>query len=321
MASAGPVDLSVELELNEWNGAVEPRVVLGTLYPGEGDGDPEAAPELLGAGEFWRRLDAEAALDLTGWPPSPADAGVRERVDRRSASVPATIAALASSGKAVLALCADAIRRRELVERAVRPARFGGGELALVSARLGEAEVAAAETRVTAAGAGVVLADWAALARDPGLAQRFAHVVIVDPAPFAHLERVAERGEGWLHRLDGRGEAEFALRVHTDQWPSRSSLAALYRGLAGRPDAIEAPLARELLCGDGRTHPHSPEVAARAARVLCELELLRWDGDGVDRRLRVVSSSGTDLERSHAFRFYRDRLEEGRRFLSERRQT
>ena len=92
-------------------------------------------------------------------------------------------------------------------------------------------------------------------------------------------------------------------------------------GLAGRPDAIEAPLARELLCGDGRAHPHSPEVAARAARVLCELELLRWDGDGEDRRLKVVSSSGTDLERSHAFRFYRDRLEEGRRFLSERRQT
>ncbi len=33
VAAAGPVDVSLELELNEWNGAVEPRVVLGELYP------------------------------------------------------------------------------------------------------------------------------------------------------------------------------------------------------------------------------------------------------------------------------------------------
>ena len=32
-AASGPLDLSVELELNEWNGAIEPRVVLGTAYP------------------------------------------------------------------------------------------------------------------------------------------------------------------------------------------------------------------------------------------------------------------------------------------------
>ena len=30
---ADPVDVSLKLELNEWNGAVEPRVVLGELYP------------------------------------------------------------------------------------------------------------------------------------------------------------------------------------------------------------------------------------------------------------------------------------------------
>ena len=97
----------------------------------------------------------------------------------------------------MLALCADAIRRRELVESAVRPARFGGGELGLVSARLADAEVAAAEARVAVAGAGVVLADWAALARDPGLAGRFEHIVVIDPLPFAHLEALVGAGAGW----------------------------------------------------------------------------------------------------------------------------
>ena len=320
-ASAGPVDLSVELELNEWNGAVEPRVVLGSLYPDE-DGATAEPSSLPGPEEFWRRFELERALDLGAWPPAARPVGpVRERVDRPPGSAPATIAALASSGASVLALCADALRRRELVERAVRPARFGGGELALISGRLPDAEIAAAEARVTGAGSGVILADWAALARDPGLAERCAHVVVVDPPPFEYLERLAHRGEGWVHRLDGRAEAEFALRVHADEWPSRSSLAALYRELAGAGAPLTAARARELLCGERRAHPLSPEVAARAARVLGELELLRWHGDGPERTLGVVSSSGTDLERSEAFRAYRDRLEEGRQFLSERRQS
>ena len=66
----------------------------------------------------------------------------------------------------MLAVCADAIRRRALGERAARPARFGGGEVAIVSARLPDAQGAAAVARVEEAGAGVVLADWAAIARD-----------------------------------------------------------------------------------------------------------------------------------------------------------
>ena len=234
----------------------------------------------------------------------------------------ATIAALASSGEAVLALCADAIRRRALVEDVARPARFGGGELAIVSARLGDQAVAAAEARVTAAGCGVVLADWAALARDPGLAGRFAHLVLVDPPPFAHLERLCAAGDGYLHRLYGKPEREFALRVHADEWPSRGSLAALYRALGARAgDRLVAAHARTVLCGEGRAHPLSPEAAARSARVLGELGLLGWHGSGADRALGVVSSAGTDLERSPAFVAYRERYEEGRRYLSEGRQS
>ncbi len=316
--SQGPLDVSVELELNEWNGSIEPRVVLGELYPAEPVAPP--ADEQLEAVEFWRRLERELDHELVEWPPpAPPAAGTRELIDRRRGSGVAAIAALASSGERVLALCADAIRRRELVERAARPARFGGGELAIVSARLPDGLVAAAEARVTGAGAGVVLADWPALERDPGLAQRFEHLVVVDPPPFAHLERICRAGEGFIHRLDGDPEAEFALRIHTEQWPSRAWLAGIYRALAARPGSvgsIESPNARAILCGEPRSHPLSPEVAGRSARVLGELGLISWQRSGDARTLGVVSSQGTDLDRSGAFVAYRDRYEEGRRFLS-----
>jgi hypothetical protein len=55
--------------------------------------------------------------------------------------------------------------------------------------------------------------------------------------------------------------------------------------------------------------------------VLTELGLLSWDGSTPNRTLRVVSSSGTDLEGSEAYVAYRDRYEEGRRYLTERRQN
>jgi single-stranded-DNA-specific exonuclease len=317
VAGGEPVDVSLRLELNEWNGAVEPRVVLGELYPLDGD---EGGPDEIADEEFWSRYERELELDLAWRPAAKGAAGAREQVARRG-SATAAIAALASSGETVLALCADALRRRRLVERAARPARFGGGELAIASSRLPDAAVAAAEARVIAAGCGVILADWAALARDPGLAARCRHLVVIDPAPFAHLDRLVELGEGYLHRFGDAAEAEFALRVHADEWPSRSSLAAVYRALGGAGDDLLPPDARRILCGDGRAHPHSPEVAARSARVLTELELLHWQGSGPNRVLSVVSSSGTDLERSEAFVAYRNRHEEGRRYLSERRQT
>ncbi len=223
----------------------------------------------------------------------------------------------------MLVVCADALRRRELIERAARPARFGGGEFAIVSGRLGDAPRAA--ERILAAGSGVILSDWAALARDPSLPARFEHLVIIDPAPHRHLDSLAASGSGYLHRVGGRAEAEFALRVHAEQWPSRASLAALFRGLreggAGGGQRLDAAAARELLCGGARSHPFSPEVAARSARVLRELRLLDWEGSGASRSLGVVSSGGTDLERSEAFVAYRERCEEGRRFLSEQRQS
>jgi single-stranded-DNA-specific exonuclease len=322
---ADPVDVSLKLELNEWNGAVEPRVVLGELYRG-GPAEAEERPYPTDR-EWWRRLDAEREARLDDWPApqiveAAGAADRRQVVDRRGSSGVATVAALVSSGDSVLALCADALRRRELVERAAAPARFGGGRVAIASGRLADDAVRAAVAGLGEAGCGVVLADWAALARVPSMAARFEHLVLIDPPPYPHLEQLASagrspRGErrcGFLHLAWGEAEIELALRVHEGEWPLRPALVSLYRALSdpGRAlrDALERP---------GR-HPCSPEVAGRRLRVLEEAGAVHWQPSGTTPALRVVSSETKDLELLQSFVAYRDRYEEGRRFLSRQRQ-
>jgi len=234
----------------------------------------------------------------------------------------AAVAALASSGDSVLALCADALRRRELVERAAAPARFGGGRVAIASGRLADDAVRAAIAELGEAGCGVVLADWAALARVPSMASGFQHLVLIDPPPFPHLEQLASAwrsavGEprcGFLHLAWGEAEIELALRVHGGEWPLRPALVSLYRALGDPGGDL-----RDALQGAGR-HPCSPEVAGRRLRVLEEAGAVRWQPSGTTPVLRVVSSETKDLELLQAFVAYRDRCEEGRRFLSRQRQ-
>jgi single-stranded-DNA-specific exonuclease len=366
-AASEPHDVSVRLELNEWNGAVTPRVVLNEIYPlkpdhevhpsGAGGDSVErlpriagpslhsSAPSDLGDGvpgapdeaEFWRRLDAELTADLADWPPtgfraaaseagSPEDRGPaprsgarREVLDRRGGSGVAAVAALASSGEAVLVLCADALRRRELVTRAVRPSRFGGGGVALASSRLSLGRGREALDQLRAQGSGLALADWSALAAQPTLAAGFAHVVVIDPAPFAHLDELAVAGVGYLHLLWSAGDAELALRSLAEEWPRRDSLGHFYRALRRQAEdegALSRAQAHATLSGAGHPYPRSPECAGRRLRVLEELGIVRWDGCGPDRMLGVVSSGATDLERSGAFNAYRRRYQEGERFLS-----
>jgi hypothetical protein len=321
-----PMDVSLKLELNEWNGMVEPRVVLGELYP-EGPAGEESERPYPTDQEWWRRLDAERETPLDDWPPprvvDAARAADRRRlVDRRGGSPVAALAALASSGSSVLAVCADALRRRELVERAAAPARFGGGRVAIASGRLADDAGRAAIGELCEAGCGVVLADWAALARAPSMAAQFEHLLLIDPPPHPHLEQLVSAGGsaagaqpgGFLHLAWGEAEVELAMRVHEAEWPRRPALVSLYRGLSD-PDRD----LRDALQGSGR-HPSSPEVAGRRLRVLEEAGAVRWQPSGTTPALRVVSSEAKDLEQLQVFVAYRDRYEEGRRFLSRQRQ-
>jgi single-stranded-DNA-specific exonuclease len=315
-----PVDLSVRLEVNQWNGAVEPRVVLNQLYPLAESGAGCAQPAT--DREWWDRLEAEHASRLDAWPPGCEEAGAasmvrREAVECAEGSGIAALVNLMSSGAAVLALCADASRRAALADRA-DPRRFGGEPPVHACGRCADAALRARLEGLHEHGPGLVLADWAALGGDRELPRRFEHVVLIDPPPFPHLEDVVARGPGYLHLAWGEGERGFALHAHDAEWEPGAAARSIYRELRRRGGEARGGEAITVLAGDG-AHPRTPEGAGRCARVLVELGLLTWEGDVGDRALRVVSSKGTALERSKAYLAYRARHEEGRRFLSRQR--
>jgi single-stranded-DNA-specific exonuclease len=277
----GPLDATFSLELNEFNGSVEPRLVLRHARacapaPIAIVGEPE---DYLAAAleELERPLDAVSEAGATGsnrpvaGAKEPAASGFR---DRRGGGIAGTIGALVASGEPVLVVAADAILRA----RHLQP-MLGGFELC----------------------------SHDALERDPSLARPDAHVVLLDP-PAGPL-----RQHGKLtHLAWGPAELRFAEQIHERQYDLRASLTATYRALRDAGGAAGEEL-EALLRGD----PQSPRPAALAGcviRVLAELSLVSLDPNS--RTLAVPVAQRTALERSAAFRAYQQRLEDGRRWLT-----
>ncbi|HET7455835.1 MAG TPA: single-stranded-DNA-specific exonuclease RecJ [Solirubrobacterales bacterium] len=324
------LDATVRLEVNHWNGSVEPRLVLRELYPleePEADGGQPTLPHTCTTdeAEWWTRFEAELNADLdretasnpdnSGSSRSRENGGGREVV-QGAASATVAIAELVSSGAGVLAVCADASRRAGLGNGATGLARFNGGAAAIACHRCGDEEI---ERLVGKADAGLAVVDYAALARAPELACAFEHVVLVDPPRSAHDEMLAglpcrDRGPGFLHLLWNDPEREFAGKALAEQWPGREAVAGSFRALRELGEAGGEGL-RKALAGTGN-YPLCPEAAARRFRVLSELGLLQGAPEGGAGVVRVVSSEKTELQRSAAFRAYGDRLSEAQRFLA-----
>jgi single-stranded-DNA-specific exonuclease len=327
-----PVDAAVRLEVNHWNGAVEPRVVLRELYPLE---DPSAEPapahhcECENV-EWWHRFESELRREAAG-SSSSRMARVSRPTGKRTAirgagSATATIAELVSSGAGVLAVCADASRRAALAAGATGLARFNGGAGRVACARCGAAALGAVAGR---GAGGLALVDYATLERDSALCARFEHVVLIDPPPSPALEALAslardsgEAGEGpgpgFLHPVWTDAEREFAVAVSDEGLASRKAVAAGFRRLREAGEASGEAL-RQALAGTG-AHPLSPEAAARCFRVLTELGLVAGEPNGGAGPVRVVSSEKTDLERSDAYRAYRADHSEAQRYLEKPKQ-
>jgi single-stranded-DNA-specific exonuclease len=284
-----PVDAAVRLEVNRWKGSVAPQVVLRELYPHEhGAEEPDAARE------WWQRFERALAAD-------PAEESAR------------------SSFVGLSATNSEPGAGRIEVRPRSSPAAVVG-ELASCGAGEVLAVVADCERRAALAGERVVLADGARLELEPGLAARFEHVVLVDPPAFAHLEALAMRPAsdgGYAHLAWGEAEHRFALAMLDEHLARREVLIALFRDLREAGEVSGAELF-EVLRGGGR-FPRGPEAAARCLRVLRELGLVQGEPRGGDGCVGVVSSEGTELERSAAYRAYGARHQEGQRFLERRK--
>jgi len=275
------VDVAVRLEVNRWNGAVEPRVVLREVYRRAEE------KESAEAEQWWQRFEDELARD----PAQDGDISQRDEVGPGrtvlvSRNAPAAVVnELAACGESVLALCADA------------------------------------ELRAAMACEGLRLADYAELERTPALAAEFVHVVLVDPPSSPWLAQLASRPHpdgGYTHRVWGDAEWRLAAKLLAEQLPQREALIAIFRDLRDL-DEVGGEELRSALRGKG-PHPRSAEAAARCFRVLAELGLVQGSPDGGSGEVGVVSSDGTDLERSASYRAYDARYQEACKFLEGQRQ-
>ncbi len=190
-----PVDATFRLALDEYRGAVEPRLVLRSVR--------SCAPApiaIVGEPEDYVAA-ALAALDAPPHDPEEggrAPAGARETLDRRGQGIAGVIADLVASGDSVLVVCADGERRARAL-----------------SERLG----------------GFSLCSYDALHRDPSLAAPYRHVVLLDPpatprSPVVH-------GRGWVHEAWGPDELHFARLAHEHAWSLRDGVEDVYRALRG----------------------------------------------------------------------------------------
>jgi single-stranded-DNA-specific exonuclease len=280
-----PVDASFTLEVNEYNGAVEPRLLLRHAQ----DCAPASVALVGEADDYLATVWEELAAALPGEEDSPT-AQCRRVHDRRGRGVAGALAALVASGERVLVVCADAARRMEHL-----------------AGRLG----------------GFSLCSYHALTRDPNLADSFTHLALLDPPACAHADAVARGGrpEQHVHLLWGELELRFAQRVHERDHDLRPAVADLYRALRAA-GALAAESLQVVLEGGAEraadlaslappAQARRPAaLAGRLLRVLAELELVEIDTVGA--AVAVRPAQRTSLERSPAFRAHALRLAEGR---------
>ena len=265
------LDVVGSLEVNRWRGAEELRFVIGQTAV------PAGVIELAGRpdDDLDALREALAGRPLAG--AAAAEEGSRELLDRRGCGVAGALGALVASGESVLVVSASEQRRR-----------------AQLTGRIG----------------GFALSSWALLLASPSVADRFTHLVALDPPASAEAERLLASGPAgsFAHQLWGPAELRFSLDEIERKADLRGSLAAVYRALRDGP---QLPLLDQLRSGGEH---RSPAEMALIVTVLGELELASFDGSKLE--LLAEAPDRRELEASSAFRENARAAEEAREWLS-----
>jgi single-stranded-DNA-specific exonuclease len=298
-------DLAARLEANEWQGAVEPRLIVRSLHPLEDDVECSTCTCDDDDAEWWKA--AWATCEGTE-PNSPrtANRDLRTVIDRCGAGALGVLGDLLTTGESVLVVCADVSRRAAVLERDLESARFARRAWVKLAAHCCAAAVDS--------DADLVLADHAGLAAAPQLLDRFAHVFALDPPVSASGSDLLRSGSGFLHLGWSSAEVEFARAVVEHQHALRPHLAEVYRAL-GALNPPGCPIPRSALDGDGR-HPRGAFLAGRCMRVLAELDLARFQGSSGTVSCTIINGKRAELERSETFRACSAAGQEGLRYLS-----
>jgi len=302
-----PADATFRLERNFWNGAVEPRLVLGHARPCAPD-----AIELLGEPDDY--LGAALGASEPDPPPARSVAGARTVLDRRGHSPLAVLrdALAAGGGDPGGGGGEPGAGGGEPMAGGGEPGA-GGGEPGAGGGVLGVcADAPRRMSGLSSRVGGFALISYHALARDPGVGEPFAHLVALDPPTSAAARDTLAVGRGFAHLAWGEPELRFAQQMHELEYGLRASLVAFYRALRLRGRVTGQEL-EHLLRGDG-PHARPARLAARLIKVLAELELVSLDRDLP--ALAIAGAAPTALDRSPAFRVYAQLYEDGRRFLS-----
>ena len=221
-----PADATFALERNAWNGLVEPRLVLRCARP-----CAPAPVEVLGEPDVSRRRAGRArGAARVAAPGAHLGRAATPECRPRGRGLAGTLGSLVASGEPVLVVCADV------------PGRLRG-----LRDRLG----------------GFALCSWAALERDPGLADPFPHLAALDPPAHAHLDALLRAGDGWAHLAWGDPELRFAQQITEREYGLRAPLAALYRALRDRGERRERS-SRRCFAGSrpGRGRRRSPAASS-----------------------------------------------------------
>ena len=134
------------------------------------------------------------------------------------------------------------------------------------------------------------------------------------PTPPSRRPRRRPAGTGFVHPLYSDAEREFSLGVLGRQAPSRETIAGVFRALrtagqASRPRAARGARRARPAPARSRRPPRVPSACCGSSA------LVAGDTSAGAGVVGVVSSEGTDLERSAAFRVYSKEHSEAQSFL------